>query len=327
MKRVAAGSSPVGDPGLKVDETKLFGMSYQSRKTKQCFWGRIRYWFGLVKIALLKSIKRNERRKEKSMRLRQTNVVMAFLRKKTKTIRPNNLRVSEWVDEYVNRCALEGRPVEILTQLCISKDLEMRYREQGNSFVPTKKERLLFEKEIPRIAYEFQKNGIACSWWVTFNQSYLDSGRITGELRDAYVKLITGLAEPLLRQGWLMLADWETDILMKRSEPSENVLVDVDRFVKPGALQIEIERHSAWAREEAGLTQSDDELRRDVYLQIACEAEEGRFIASEAPFGECILVPLEAPERYDFFTIFAPDFKRLIVAILPPYPWRLKGKT
>lgn len=111
---------------------------------------------------------------------------------------------------------------------------------------------------------------------------------------------------------------------MKRSEPSKEVLTDINRFVKSDALQLEVQRHSAWAREEAGLTQSDDELRRDVFFQIACEAEEGRYLMADAPFGEYILVPLEAPERYDFFTLLVPDFKQRIVAALPPYPWRLK---
>jgi hypothetical protein len=300
-------------------------MSYQSRKKKKGLFSQIKYRFSLAKIALLQKFKKVERRKD--MRLRQTNAVMTFLREKAKIIRPNNLRINEWVDDYVNRCALEGKPVEILTQLCISKDLEMRYEEQGNKFVPTKKERLLFEKEIPQVFCAFQKNGIACNWWVTFNQSYLDSGRISDELRSAYADMITELTEPLVHQGWLMVADWESDILMKRPESNQAVLADINRFVKPDALQLEIQRHSAWAREEAGLNQSDDELRRDVYFQIACEAEEGRYLAADAPFGECILVPLESPERYDFFTLLAPDFKQRIVAALPPYPWRLKEST
>jgi len=295
-------------------------MSYQSRKKKKDFLSQIKYKIGLAKIALLQKFKT----RRKNMRLRQTNAVMSFLREKAKIIRPNNLRINEWVDDYVNRCALEGKSVEILTQLCISKDLEMRYQGQGDQFVPTKKERLLFEKEIPQVFCAFQKSGIALNWWITFNQSYLDSGRISDDIRSAYADMISKLAEPLVQQGWLMVADWEADILMKRSESSKEVLANINRFVKPDALQLEIQRHSAWAREEAGLTQSDDELRRDVYFQIACEAEEGRYLMSDAPFGEFVLMPLEAPERYDFFVLLTPTFKQRIVAALPPYPWRLK---
>ena len=258
------------------------------------------------------------------MRLRQTNVLMAWIRDKKKITRSNNLRVSEWVDDYVNRCALEGRPVEIVTQMCISKDLEVRYAEQGNRFVPTKKERLLFEKEIPQIASVFRQNGFAFDWWITFNQSYLDSGRISDALRRAYADMIAELAEPLVDEGWLLLADWEEEVLMGRPKPNQEVFAGMARFVKAEALELEVQRHSSWARTEAGLDQSDQELRRDVCFQIACEAEEGRYLASDAPFGECILMPLEVPERYDFFAILVPDFKKRIVAVLSPYPWRLK---
>lgn len=259
------------------------------------------------------------------MRLRQTGAVMTYLREKSRIIRPNNLRVNEWVDEYVNRCALAGAPAEILTQLCISKDLEMRYREQGDAFVPTKKERLLFEKEIPQVAGAFRKNGVALDWWITFNQSYLDSGRISNKLRAEYAYMVGQLSQPLIEEGWLLLADWESDVLMERPWPNPDVMHSMRRFVKPEALELEIQRHSSWARDEAGLTQSDAELRRDVYFQIACEAEEGRLLSSpESPVGDCLLVPLETPERYDFFTLLVPDFKKRIVAVLPPYPWRLK---
>jgi hypothetical protein len=228
------------------------------------------------------------------------------------------------VDEYLNRSALVGKPIEILTQCCISKDLEVRYQNQGNAFVPTKKERLLFEKEIPQVARVLKDNGFAFNWWITFNQSYLDSGRINETMQCAYAEMIATLAESLIQEEWLTLADWEREILGKRPGPNQDVIANIGRFVKPDALKLEIERHSLWARDEAGLTQSDDKLRRDVYFQIACEAEEGRYLMTDAPFGECILVPLETPERYDFFTLLAPDFKKRIVAVLPPYPWRLK---
>ena len=297
-------------------------MSYKNKKSKKSLFSQIKYRFGLAKVALFKFIRKVERKND--MRLRQTTTVVTWLRDRARIICPNSLRINEWVDEYLNRAALEGKTIEMLTQCCISKDLEVRYQNQGNAFVPTKKERLLFEREIPQVARVLKENGFTFNWWITFNQSYLDSGRINETIQCAYADMIAALAEPLAREGWLMLTDWERDILERRPEPSASVLANIDRFVKPDALELEIERHSSWARGEAGLTQSDDELRRDVYFQIACEAEEGRYLMNGAPFGECILVPLETPERYDFFTLLAPDFKKRIVAVLPPYPWRLK---
>jgi hypothetical protein len=77
--------------------------------------------------------------------------------------------------------------------------------------------------------------------------------------------------------------------------------------------------------EEAKLNQSEKELEKDVIFQIACEVQEGDFLLNKEspfPFGEFILLPLEVPERYDFFTIFAKDFKQRIVPALSSYPWR-----
>jgi hypothetical protein len=297
-------------------------MSYQKKKLKKNLAGRIRYRFGLAKVALLKSIRKVARRNE--MFLPQTRTVMSWLRNRKTVIRSNNVNISEQVDGYINRCILQGKPVEMLTQFCISKDLEVRYRNEGDAFVPTRKERLLFEKEIPLVADAFGRNGITFNWWITFNQSYLDSGRISPDIQRSYTDMIRALADPLVQKGWLMLADWETEVLGKRPEPNAAVLTDIGRFVKPESLELEIKRHSSWAREEAGLTQSDAELKRDVCFQIACEAEEGRYVTTDAPFGECILIPLESPERYDFFTLLVPDFKKRIVAVLPTYPWRMK---
>lgn len=253
---------------------------------------------------------------------------MAFLREQNRTVRPNNLKINEWMDGYLDRCCANGEPVTILTQWCISKDLEARCQDQGGVFVPTKKERRIFDTEIPQVAGIFQANGFRLNWWITFNRSYLNSGRIAPALEAEYKEMITSLAKPLTRSDSLLVADWEEDVLGKRPEPNASILTSVGRFVAPKALELEVKRHSAWAREEAGLQQSDDELRQDVFRQIACEAEEGRLLdRAESPLGEFILIPLEVPERYDFFLLLAPDFRRRIVAVLPSYPWRLKNNS
>ena len=77
--------------------------------------------------------------------------------------------------------------------------------------------------------------------------------------------------------------------------------------------------------EEARLNQSTEALKKDVYFQIACEAKEGQFLNSdESPFKNLIIIPLEIPEHYDFFTLRVPDFKKIIVSVLTFYPWRIK---
>jgi len=69
---------------------------------------------------------------------------MEFLRERSRMIRANNPRINEWVDDYLDGCFTNGKSVNILTQWCISKDLEERFRRQGNDFVPTRKERRVF---------------------------------------------------------------------------------------------------------------------------------------------------------------------------------------
>lgn len=259
------------------------------------------------------------------MRLKQTVAIMDFLRKQGKVVRSNNKKIDEWVDEYINDCILKGKPVEILTQWCISKDLEQRYQAQGQKFTPTKAEVELVQEEIPRVLKKFSENRVLVNWWVTLNRSYLDSGRIDLALENEYREMI----EQLIKDSGLSdltVFNWEDDILNSRPKPAAQVLEKMSNFISKGAFQLELARHSAWAKEEAGLTQTDEELERDVKFQIACEVEEGRFLTSqETPFsqGNFILVPLEVAERYVFFSTLAPDFPKRIVPILKPYPWRM----
>lgn len=312
VKGVVRGANPLGEP-----------VSYKKRRLKKSKLNQLKYKLGLVKIALLKFIQKVVR-KEGKMRLPQTRAIMQWLRERSRIIRPNNLRINEWVDDYIDRCVKNGEPITILTQLCISKDLEVRYKKQGDVFIPTKQERLLFEKEIPQIAEAFEKNGLRFNWWITFNRSYLDSGRLSEGIEAQYKRMLIQIVEPLLRQGWLMITDWEDEILGKRPKPNPEVLKGIEKLINPSALEVEIQRHSSWAREEAGLNQTDAELRQDVYFQIACEAEEGGLLSGGSSlFGDFILLPLEAPERYVFFSVLAPDFQKRIVAVLKPYPWRL----
>ncbi len=298
-------------------------MSYKNRKKKKSIVSQLKYQVGLVQTALLRVYKKVVK-KENGMRLPQTRTIMQWLRERARIIRSNNLRINEWVDDYVDNCVRNGREITFLTQLCISKDLEVRYQKQGNAFVPTKQERLLFEKEIPQIVEALQKNGIRFNWWMTYNRSYLNSGRLELNLENKFKQMISGLAEPFLKQGWLLLADWEDEIICKRPEPNQDVLQDIQKFISPSALLVEVERHSSWAREEARLDQTDEELKKDVYFQIACEAEEALTLSQT--FGDYILVPLEVPERYVFFSTLVPDLQKRIMAILKPYPWRINSE-
>jgi hypothetical protein len=255
------------------------------------------------------------------MLLPNVRKVMTGLREKSRLVRTNNKKIDDWVDNYINRQALEGKPITLLTQWCLAKDLENRFLVEAG-FYPTEAEKNLFEKELPQIARLFQSNGIALKWTLTFNRSYLDLGRISPQIEKEYVGMIKDLASSLIKEGWLEVLNWEDDILDARAEPDEEVYERIRDFVADGALRLDIERHRPWVK-EVGLKQTETELERDVCFKIACEVREGcMLIDPEWYFGECIIVPLESPERYDFFGIKALGIKDRVAAVLQPYPWR-----
>lgn len=258
------------------------------------------------------------------MRFRSVTKALELLRKRSSLIRPNNPRIDGWVDSYLQEAVTSGKAITILTQWCFSKDLEVRREKQGDCFLATKQEKKLFTSELRGVKDIFNQAGVEVSWLITLNRSYLNSGRLTKEIETEYGTMLKELARPLEKEGWLMILNWEDDCLEKRAWPAEEVLDQVGSFVEKKALEREIERHSAWAREEAGIIQTNSELETDVYFQIACEAEEGKILGGSNPvLGDILLAPLEYPERYDFFTLLCPDFKKRIVTVLSPYPWRV----
>lgn len=259
------------------------------------------------------------------MRLPQVVELMAFLRDKSRKIRQNNQRISEWVDEYVNRCVVEGKSINLLTQWCVTKNLERRSELTGGRLVPTKEEILLFQKYIPEIVHELERFGIRFNWWITFNRPFLESRRISHDLEMEYKRLISSLASPLVGQGWLEFLDWEDDIIGGKISPNQEVLNNPQQYVGDKAMALELKWNADWEREETDVRSAESRLYRDVCYQIACEAAEGLvFTGRDSPFGEFILIPLEVPEQYVFFGIFSKDFKKRIVSVLPFYPWRLK---
>ena len=300
-------------------------MSYQSRKIKKSKLNKLRFSIGLIWVKLFNKIKKI-RRKEKTMQFPGAKKVMEFLKMRNKTIRPNNLRINEWVGGYLNRCLINGGPVNILTPWSLSKALEKRFAKQGNIFIPTKKEMRLLREEMPEIVKMFEKYGFKLNWWVTLARSYLDSRLIGRELEDRYKKMITDLAKRFALSDSVLFLDWEDDVLGSRSAPCERIVKDFDKYIRRGAFEIELQRWRNWAKEEAELNQTNEELERDTRYQIACEVNEGRFLMSEKSpfnFGDFIIIPLEIPERFDNFTIFAPEIKKRIISVLSCYPWRL----
>lgn len=312
VKGMVGGSSPLSDP-----------MSYRNKKNRKSKAYKLKFLVWLF----FNKIKRGIReRKERKMGFLQVRRVMGFLRARNKIIRPNNQKISEWVDEYLGRCFVSGEPVNILTQWCLSKAFEKRFEEEGKGFVPTKKERKVLDQEIPQIIQVFLENGFRVNWWITFNRSYLKSRLLDGKIEEEYKRMVIELAKnPVFGENTLFF-DWDKDVLGARPQPERSVLERFSDYVNPGRYEIELQRWLKWAEEEADLEQPTEELKKDVKYQIACEAQEGVFIMSpDFPLGrDFIVVPLEAPERFDNFTILNCDLKKRIVSVLSLYPWRRK---
>lgn len=261
--------------------------------------------------------------------MQRVKLAMVSLRQVARNARQNNKKIDLWVDQYLENCLISRKPVLFLTQFCLSKDLEVRRAKQGGRFEPTPAEKELAFVEIPRILKIFGRTETELSWWVTFNRSYLDSGRMFLEAELDYKEMVKSLFLAAGILGQVMLLDWEDDVLLSRPVPAKVSDSDFEKIVAKEAFQLELERHSAWARDEAGLKQTSEELKDDVKFQILCEVEEGRLLTSkESPLGgngQVVLVPLESAERYVFFEKLSPGFSKRIASLLKPYPWRMDG--
>jgi len=310
-------------------------MSYKSKKKKTKL-NRVKYLVRLSFVKVLNKLKIKGRKKlMSSQQDRITTVIQRFSRI-SKGIKENNPNINSWVGDYLRDCRNLQRPVMIFTPCCIAKDLELRYEKQGNQFIPTKAEIELFRKEIPRIIRTLKESGLSVEWYFSFNQSFLDMGRITDKgLRDKFRAMIENLTEDvdfigeeaavLLAEN-LQFIDWEKEMLGERPKPNQVVMDDFWSYIKKGAFEIDFIKHRQWAV-DAELGQTEDETRKDLKFKIACEVEEGRLLMSddESPLGSSSLlyIPLEDPERVDVFSMFAPEFRTRIVTVLTPCPWRL----
>ncbi len=301
-------------------------MSYKDRKNKKSKINRLKYQFGLAFNKFFYNIINIQKEKWKMGSIQIQNV-MKVLRDKNRLVKPNNLKINEWVGNYLADCFLNGKTVNILTQYCLSKALEKRFCEQGNVFISTKKERRIIEEEIPKIMVLFAQNGFRLNWLITFNRSPIDSGLLLPEVECRYKEMVLSLAKNPLYQKNVLFLDWEDDFLGGRVKPDQAVLGDYFAYVDEAAFKLRLEQLTTWSRDEAGLDKTQAELKNDIIFEAACEAEEARMLSGpNSPFGQedFILLPLEAAERYDSFTIFVEDFKKRVVSVLTPYPWRMK---
>ena len=256
--------------------------------------------------------------------MRQVEKVMTKLRERAKIIKPNNLKINEWVDQYLRECMLSGKPINILTPWCASSMLKRRFREGENKFIPTKKELRILKEEMPNIISLFDQNGFRLNWWVTFNKTFVDS---VGIPIDEYKTMIVGLNPDVSKK--VTFADWEKDILGKKVEPDLDVLNNFTKYLPKSYLDLRINQLKLWMeRREVEWRKTDEELQADIVYATACEVREAKIMIFENPiFGkeDFILILIEEAEDYDTFTTFIKDFKKRIVPVLSINPWRMNS--
>jgi hypothetical protein len=306
VEEVAEGASPFGDP-RKI----CVYMSYKNNKKKKNFLNQLNRQVVLIRIALLKKYSLFIQKNKLTMQQRQTTNTMQWLRDQCKMVRSNNMRISDWVDTYIDSCIENGKPIELLTQYCLSKDLEKRYQLQGNQFIPLQAEIKLFTKEIPRIMDIFASNNISVNWFVTFNDSFIEKGRVDVSIANAYIVMISNIQE----NKNIIFLNWEKDILCDRPRPSEVVLGDFFSYVTRDAYNIAMNDLVSRTEKFSDFDEIKSGFAEGLQFKIACEAEEGRFLIEEKVGmfddpGKFILVPLELPERYVFFNTLVPDFQK-----------------
>src|SRR3989344_5693232 len=61
------------------------------------------------------------------MRFRGTRKFMSYLRERNSLV--GGLKIDEWVDAWVDERIARGEPLTVLTQWCISRNLEARFRD------------------------------------------------------------------------------------------------------------------------------------------------------------------------------------------------------
>lgn len=298
-------------------------MSYKKKKLKTKKLNRLKFKVELVWRRLFyKKIKQKKERRE----MIPIQNVTRFMRERSRMLKTNSLKVNEWTDIYLTTCSLNGKTVNILTQWCLSKALEKRFKEQGNKFVPLKKEIRVIRQEIPEIISVFNKNGFSIDWLITFNRSPVETGLLPGEVETAYKEMILALADDPAYQKNVVFLDWEDDVLGRRTGMDRDVLENYFTYVSRASFEKRLEQLTQWSRDEAGVEKTRDELTQDIILEAACEAEEARTLSGkDSPFGgeDFIILPLETAERFDNFTIFEKDFKKRVVSVLTQYPWRV----
>jgi len=249
----------------------------------------------------------------------QTTKLVKKLRQINQSIE-GAIKIDQWVETFLDQKRMSNQPVVLITPWSLSVRFFDRY--QG-SFSPTKKERKLFQKEIPKIGAAFTEFGFQFEFWIAFSRGYLDERLLPNHIETEYVQMIQNLCDEF--ETPVILINWEVDVLQHRHEPSKLILENPG-LINQDLFKQELERWKKWIHEER-IDISSEKLIKETTYQVACEANEGLFLMENnnplCDAGQFLFLILGRAERYNFFSTLSPEFRKRIVAVLKPYPWRL----
>ena len=253
----------------------------------------------------------------------QVRKIMDFLRKKRKKI-GRGFRIDAWADKYLQECFSNGQRIVVLTPWSLSFALKQRFKQQGNTFEPTRAERRLFREQIPEIINVFEKNGFRLDWWILLSRSYLNNRLIGNELEDRYKKMLEGLTVNIPS---MIIVNLEDDILRKRIVPDKELIENIEDYISGKTLSLEIEKWKEWAK-AVKLKIIKEQLEKDTKYQIAAQMKEGRiFMDFQFELGSKFLMfLLESPENIYYLTVLVPELKKRMITVLPYFPWRITSK-
>jgi len=242
-----------------------------------------------------------------------------------KKLKPDGpLKIKPKAKNYLFNCLENGIPVNILTQCCMTKYLEVRKIKQGGILIPTKNEENFWQNNIPQIIKLFKNYGFSLNWIFAFTRSDSDRTRASleteNEFKEMYKKLSKSIPD-------ILLLDWEDEFLNGRISPLQKIIDNFDMYVKPTAFTMEFNRRYEKTLETVISEKaiSKKEIEQDVREKISVIANEGKIITEELFPEGLIIIPTEEPERFDFCRILVPDFKENLICILKTSPWRLES--
>jgi hypothetical protein len=242
-----------------------------------------------------------------------------------KKLKPDGpLKIKPKAKKYLLNCLENGNPVNILTQCCMTKYLEVRKIKQNGILTPVKSEIKLWKNSIPEIINLFKNYGFSLNWIFAFTRSDSDRTRANDETENEFKKMYKELSKNIFD---ILLLDWEDEFLNKRILPAKEILDNFNKYVKPTAFEMELKRRYEKTLETIISEETIDQkaIEQDVREKISIIANEGKIITEELFPDGLIIIPTEEPERFDFCRILVPDFKENLICILKTSPWRLES--